>query len=376
MMRVCSKNTCPAGIATQDERLRCRFSGRPEDIVTLFHFVARDIRTYLASAGLHSLTQLTGRRDLLAQKEHSRLDLSGLLKPAPMEILLDARPQDPYPHRETQLLEHGLPQPGIVYQGALTNADRAFGTLFGQALIREYPDCADGRYRFECTGYAGESFGAFLPRGVLLHLTGQANDYVGKGLSGGVIALSAPASLQAQADQNILLGNVALYGATGGELYVNGAAGERFGVRNSGALGIAEGVGEHGAEYMTGGTLLILGDIGRNFAAGMSGGRVYLYDPKRQAAANVNCRTVTVTDCGRAEEELLRRLLKQHWKMTGSRQAKRLLEQFDIRDYRRVLAPEYEHMMSLIQRQQASGKTLEEARMAAFLEKYEVKSNG
>ena len=376
MMRVCSRNTCPAGIATQDERLRCRFSGRPEDIMTLFHFVARGIRTYLAAAGLRSLTQLTGRRDLLEQKRNSRLDLSGLLKPAPMEILLDARPQDLYPHRETQLLEHGLPAPGIVYQGMLTNADRAFGTLFGQALIQEYPDCADGKYKFECAGYAGESFGAFLPRGAVLHLTGQANDYVGKGLSGGVIAVSAPARLQAQADRNIILGNVALYGATGGALFVNGAAGERFGVRNSGALGIVEGVGEHGAEYMTGGTLLILGAIGQNFAAGMSGGRVYLYDPDRQAAANVNCRTVTVTDCTPAEEKLLRGLLNQHLQATGSRKAEQLLKQFDWRDYRRVQAPEYEHMMSLIQRHQAAGETLEEARMAAFLEKYEVKSNG
>ena len=229
-------------------------------------FVAQELREYMARLGVRTVDQLVGRSDLLQVREKlntrraETLDLRYLLTNPGTADTPHFHPQAVYDfHLEkTADMSVLMEKLGKSLKGkksgrldlAVSSTDRAFGTLFGQALIQEYPDCADGKYKFECTGYAGESFGAFLPRGAVLHLTGQANDYVGKGLSGGVIAVSAPARLQAQADRNIILGNVALYGATGGALYVNGAAGERFGVRNSGALGIAEGVGEHGAEYM------------------------------------------------------------------------------------------------------------------------------
>jgi glutamate synthase (NADPH/NADH) large chain len=342
MMRKCHLNTCPVGVATQDPELRKLFSGKPEHIVNLFRFLAEELREIMAELGFRTLNDMVGRSEFLkvqAGAGHWKaklLNLDGVLSPAPNlsgGTLYKSEEQD---HGiaeilDWQLFEKAAPalerQEVVEAEFAVRNTDRTIGTLLSNEVTKRYHAAglpADTlRYKF--TGSAGQSFGAFSTKGLTFKLEGEANDYVGKGLSGARLAIFPPATSTFIPENNILIGNVALYGATSGELYVRGKAGERFAVRNSGATAVVEGVGDHGCEYMTGGRVLVLGRTGRNFAAGMSGGLAWVYDPTGQFPTNCNPDMVALEGLTAEDEAEILALLKQHHELTGSHLANFLL---------------------------------------------------
>ncbi|HEY8087079.1 MAG TPA: glutamate synthase-related protein, partial [Polyangiaceae bacterium] len=283
MMRKCHLNTCPVGVATQDPVLRARFAGTPEHVINYFFFVAEELRAIMARLGFRTIDAMVGRTDQIAVRrlDHPKantLDFADLLRPAEHKDEGGAPPPSPFQSATDEALlegarlsvKYGAPS---TLQIAVTNADRAFGARLAGELARKHgaEGLADGTVVVEATGTAGQSFGAFATRGMLLVLEGDANDYVGKGLSGGVLAVRPPVRARYKAHENVIVGNTCLYGATSGKAFLAGRAGERFAVRNSGAVAVVEGVGDHGCEYMTGGTVVVLGPTGRNFAAGMSG---------------------------------------------------------------------------------------------------------
>jgi glutamate synthase domain-containing protein 2/glutamate synthase domain-containing protein 3 len=335
MMRVCHLNTCPVGIATQDPELRRRFTGTPEQIVTYFLYVAEELRELLASLGLRSLDEAIGRTDLLRQRGGEPLDLSDLLAAAtgPDGALtrgletgrheVDARVDRMLLASAEPAIEHGEP---VELVAAISNTDRAIGTfLSGEIARRSGRDGLEpGTIAVRLRGTAGQSFGAFAIRGLALNLEGQTNDYVGKGLSGATLSVRPYGNAAYDPATSVIIGNTALYGATSGEAFFAGRAGERFSVRNSGAFAVVEGVGDHGCEYMTGGAVVVLGPIGRNFAAGMSGGVAYLYDPDGTAARRVNTDLVALEPV--TDDTQLRELIERHHALTGSTVAAGLLE--------------------------------------------------
>ncbi|MCG5498061.1 glutamate synthase large subunit [Ectothiorhodospira variabilis] len=340
MLRKCHCNTCSVGVATQDPELRRRFEGDPAHIVNYLRFVAEEMRRIMAALGFRTLDEAIGRVDCLrarpmAPAHKPTPDVSALLRrvrsdDSPRRVRgqdhgLDRKIDHQVIAQADAALSHGEP---VSLSIRLRNRDRTFGTLLSHEVTRRYggEGLPPGTIRIHCTGTAGQSFGAFLCRGIALHLEGDANDYVGKGLSGGLISVKTPPDAPYVAADNTLIGNVALFGATGGEAYVNGRGAERFCVRNSGALSVVEGVGDHGCEYMTGGVAVILGPIGRNFAAGMSGGEAYLWDEEGQAGDAIHAagvRTEPVTDP--RDQALLQRLLENHVACTGSEKAARIL---------------------------------------------------
>ena len=332
--RNCNLNCCPVGIATQKEELRCKFAGRPEHLQRYFRFLAEEVREHLAALGLKSLAEARGRADLLKAKEGSRFDFSEML--ASEEIgnstlqLETPTPtiKDNYDFRELiPAVERG--ETRLVR--SISNCDRSVGAalsghiakLRASASLRE-----DLRVSVDFTGVAGQSFGAFLAKGVAFNLRGEANDYIGKSLSGGVITIAPPSGFAGAPEENAIAGNVVAYGATSGAIYINGTAGERFGIRNSGATLVAEGVGDHGCEYMTGGVAVVLGPVGVNFAAGMTGGVAYVYD--ESATLDLNCNLASVdlypVEEGTEDEARLLALLREHISLTGSPKARRILD--------------------------------------------------
>jgi glutamate synthase (NADPH/NADH) large chain len=341
MLRKCHCNTCSVGVATQDPRLRTQFAGRPEHVITYMRFVAEEVRVLMASLGFRTMDEMIGRVDKLRRKEirHPRqidVDLSQLLYKQPSkDSPRKTRAQD---HGLDDKLDHVLIERAqaaiacaepVVIKAGINNRDRTAGTLLSFAVTKRHgakalpPDTIAVRF----TGSAGQSFGAFLCAGISLHLEGDANDYVGKGLSGGKLSIRTPGDACYVAADNIIIGNVALYGATSGELYVNGMTGERFAVRNSGATAVVEGIGDHGCEYMTGGAVVILGPIGKNFGAGMSGGEAYVFDQERDLQSKLN-REQIHTEALELERDqrLVKRLLENHLGHTGSVQAQRILD--------------------------------------------------
>ena len=344
MLRKCHCNTCSVGVATQDPELREKFPGKPEYVVNYMTFIAREVRAYMAELGVRTMDELIGRADLLEtrQVDHPRakhVDLADLL----------AYPEDPEDDpRKTRAQRHGLGEkrdhelierawPAIDrgepvdLDVEITNRDRTFGTMLGAEITRQHgPDGLPAdTVDVSMSGTAGQSFGAFLPSGVTFRHNGAVNDYCGKGLSGGKLIVRTPDEAGYVAAENILAGNVALYGATAGELYVNGRAGERFAVRNSGAYTVVEGVGDHGCEYMTGGVAVVLGLIGRNFGAGMSGGEAYLFDPDGIAPGRVNGDMVSVTGLDERDRDLIRQLVENHAAYTDSERAREVLEDWE-----------------------------------------------
>ena len=343
MMRKCHKNTCPVGIATQDPKLRERFKGKPEYVERYFHFIAEEARKIMASLGVRTLNELVGRVDLLETDtavlhwKSRNVDLSKLLAPA----------QKPYPTAglyKTMEQDHGLAkvldnelirqaQPAlesgrpVELSMKITNLDRAAGTMLSYEITKRTgaAGLADGTITVRFSGHAGQSFGAWLAPGVTFRLEGDANDYVGKGLSGGRIVIAPPLDAGYKPSENILLGNVAFYGATAGEAFLRGIAAERFAVRNSGATVVVEGVGDHGCEYMTRGVALILGPTGRNFAAGMSGGVAYVWDPRDQLKAHINLQMVEIEKPSPEDLEAIKALVQKHYQNTGSDVAETLL---------------------------------------------------
>jgi glutamate synthase (ferredoxin) len=367
MMRVCHLNTCPVGIATQDPELRKRFAGRPEHVVNFFRFLAEEVREYMARLGFRTMAEMIGRVDRLDVRpalDHWKargLDLSSILyQPAmPPEVARRCvRPQDHGLERSLdattlipacrEALEHAKP---VRLALPIRNVNRTVGTMLGYEVTSRWGGAGlpDDTIRVDFTGSAGQSFGAFVPRGITFSLEGDANDYWGKGLSGGKLVAYPPRAAAFVAEENIIIGNVALYGATSGEAYVRGVAGERFGVRNSGALAVVEGIGDHGCEYMTGGRVVVLGGTGRNFAAGMSGGIAYVFDADGDFRIRCNLGMVDLEPLDQPEDiQLVRDLIQRHTELTGSTYAARFLTDWVARrprfvkvmprDYKRVLA--------------------------------------
>lgn len=379
MLRACNLDTCAAGIATQDPALRQGFQGKAEFVMAFMTYLAQEVREILAWLGLHSLEELVGRRDLLRVVETpGGPDVSPLLAPAqaPEESPTRFCPKDRYPFLLEDTLDHRLllpllegKAPGVV---DLTCRDRAFGTMLGSEVTRRFGDSLpEDTYRVACRGGAGQSFGAFLPAGVTLELQGDANDYFGKGLSGGKLIAYPPADSALTPGDQVIVGNVALYGATGGKAFLRGTAGERFCVRNSGALAVVEGVGDHGCEYMTGGRVAVIGPTGRNFAAGMSGGVVYVLDRDHDFYRRVNKDLVSVEPLEDPEDiQELREMLAQHWEATGSPRAREILERFEayVGDFKKLIPWDYAAMTRAIAAGQAQGMEREAAELAAFLD--------
>jgi glutamate synthase domain-containing protein 2/glutamate synthase domain-containing protein 1/glutamate synthase domain-containing protein 3 len=365
MMRVCHLNTCPVGVATQDPELRKQFSGKPEFVENFFRFIAEEVREYMAQLGFRTMDEMIGRVDRLNVNpaiDHWKargLDYSAILHDPALPPDSSRRAMVSQDHGLAAAMDNELieacrealdDRTPVSIARTIRNVNRTVGTMLGSELTRRWGrnGLPDDTIRIRFTGSAGQSFGAFVPRGISLTLEGDANDYVGKGLSGGTIVIFPPRAATFVPEDNIIIGNVALYGATSGEAYIRGVAGERFGVRNSGAIAVVEGVGDHGCEYMTGGRVVVLGKTGRNFAAGMSGGVAYVLDPNASFARRCNPEFVDLEPLdGREDIELVIELLKRHVKHTGSTLAARLLTDWSAtaklfvkvmpRDYRRVL---------------------------------------
>ncbi|MEK4290817.1 MULTISPECIES: glutamate synthase large subunit [Paenibacillus] len=387
MMRVCQMDTCPVGVATQNPDLRKNFTGDPQHVVNFMTFVAQDLREIMASLGFRTIEEMVGRTDCLDATQASKhwkkkgIDLSSLLH-TPELPEGSTRFRSKYQNHgleETldvsQLLDLAAPalESGTAVEASLpiTNVNRAVGTILGSELTRKYGAAGlpDDTIRLHFTGSAGQSLGAFVPKGITLTVEGDSNDYVGKGLSGGKIIIKPSPKATFAAEDNIIIGNTAFYGATGGEAYINGIAGERFAVRNSGAKVVVEGVGDHGCEYMTGGRVVVLGETGRNFAAGMSGGIAYVYDPDRTFIGRCNLEMVLLERVEESEEiEELRELIIRHTELTGSAAGARVLDQWadSLPNFVRVIPKDYKRMMEQIRKVEQTGLTGEAALMAAF----------
>ena len=355
MMRKCHLNTCPVGVATQDPELRKKFTGTPEDIVNLFMFLAREIREIMAELGFRTFAEMVGHverldaRTATAHWKAKGIDLSKLLaRPvAPATApLCQTTTQD---HGLASVLDHELikrsgpaleKKRAVKFALPIRNRNRTCGTMLSGEVAKRYGNAGlpEGTIDVTFTGSAGQSFGAFLAHGVSFTLVGDSNDYLGKGLSGGSIAVLPPKDAKFAAEENIIVGNTCLYGATGGTALIRGRAGERFAVRNSGATAVVEGVGDHGCEYMTGGTVVVIGETGRNFAAGMSGGLAYVWDPHGKFNDRCNTELVSLFDVEAEDADALRELIARHHKATGSQQAQRLLKNWKstVKEFRKV----------------------------------------
>ncbi len=382
MMRVCNLDTCPVGIATQNPELRCRFQGKPEYVMNFMLFIARQLREIMARLGVRTVDELVGRTDLLRPRENrithraDTIDLSAVLGDLPPQHYEEAEKYDF--HLEKTLddsvllpafrpyIRKGKPHRETV---RVSSVNRTFGTILGSVLTKECGELPEDTYTVEAQGGGGQSFGAFIPKGLTIRLEGDANDYFGKGLSGGKLTVRPTALSTFPPEENIIIGNVALYGATGGEAYINGIAGERFCVRNSGANAVAEGCGDHGCEYMTGGRVVILGATGKNFAAGMSGGIAYVLDEHHELYLHLNKQMVdmeAVTE--RHDGEELRTLIEHHVRETGSPLGKRVLDHFQeyLPKFKKIIPRDYKRMITTIGQMEEKGMSHEKATMEAF----------
>ena len=381
MMRVCHLDTCPVGVATQNPELRKRFSGKPEFVINFFEFLAEEVREHLARLGFRSIAEAVGHAEMLdmrAAVDHwkaSGLDLSPILtvadNPYDGQNLHCTRQQ--YHHldkaldqeliaRSVTAIEVGWP---VEIETTVRNVNRSVGTLLGSEVTRRWggEGLPDDTITVRLRGSAGQSFGAFLPRGITLHLEGDANDYTAKGLSGGRVILKPDREALFAAEENIIAGNVVLYGATSGEAFISGVVGERFCVRNSGATAVVEGVGDHGCEYMTGGRVVVLGPTGRNFAAGMSGGVAYVYDPDATFEQRVNPEMVDLEPIDADDRGWLLEILARHHELTGSRLAGYLLSDWGAVMHRivKVMPRDYKRVLGVMRQAEAGGMSIEEA---------------
>ena len=394
MMRVCNLDTCPVGVATQNPELRKRFRGKPEYVENFMRFIAQELREYMARLGVATIDEMVGRTDLLTvsdsvQEPHKgKVDLSAILNnPYAGKGKVTFDPKAVYNFN----LEKTLDEKVLVKKCApaiqkgekvsvdvnVTNTDRAFGTILGSEITRNHKDgLPEDTVTVNCTGAGGQSFGAFIPKGLTLKLTGDSNDYFGKGLSGGKLIVKVPEKAGYKAEENIIVGNVALYGATSGTAFINGVAGERFAVRNSGAVAVVEGVGEHGCEYMTGGRVVVLGKTGKNFAAGMSGGIAYVLDVDNVLYKNLNKAMISIEKVdNKYDKKELRDLIEAHVEATGSEIGKKVLADFDsyLPHFKKLIPDEYKRMITLSAKLEEKGLTSQQAQMEAFYESIGVK---
>ena len=388
MMRVCNLDTCPVGVATQNPELRKRFTGKPEYVVNFMRFIAQELREIMAELGMHTVDELVGRTDLLTLKDmakegrYAKIDMSAILN-------------NPYIKEAGKIcynkknvydfqLEKTVDEKILMKQMAaalekgeaksisldVTNTDRSVGTLFGAEITRRYGESLEpDTYKVTCHGAGGQSFGAFVPKGLFLELVGDSNDYFGKGLSGGTLSVYPPEGITYKEDENIIIGNVALYGATSGKAFINGVAGERFCVRNSGATAVVEGCGDHGCEYMTGGRVVVLGPTGKNFAAGMSGGIAYVLDEDASLYRKLNKSMVSlepVTDKYDVME--LKDMILEHVKRTGSKKGKEVCDNFSeyLPKFKKIVPHDYKKMMMTIVQMEEQGLSSEQAQIEAF----------
>jgi glutamate synthase (NADPH/NADH) large chain len=380
MMRVCHLDTCPVGVATQNPELRKRFSGKPEFVVTFFEYIAEEVREYLAALGLRTLEEAVGRVDLLdtalavSHWKASGLDLTPVLHDVPsydgprhqtvaQDHSLDKALDNTLIQLAEGALEEGHP---VRLDLPIRNVNRTVGTMLGYEVTKRWggEGLPDNTISVSFTGSAGQSFGAFVPRGITLRLEGDANDYLGKGLSGGRLIAFPAGDSPYPAETQVIAGNVIGYGATSGEIFLRGVVGERFCVRNSGALAVAEGVGDHGCEYMTGGQVVVLGPTGRNFAAGMSGGVAYVLDLNR---ARLNTEMVDLDPIEDEDAEFLRDVVSRHQAETGSRVAAALLADWDaaLGRFSKVMPKDYKRVLSAASAAEREGRDVNEAVMAA-----------
>ena len=388
MMRVCNLDTCPVGVATQNPELRKRFTGKPEYVINFMRFIAEELREYMAKLGVRTVDELVGRTDLLKVKDvptserAATLDLSSVLNNpyAKEKKGMIFNPKKVFDFELNKTLDERVLVKQLLpalekgqkrsIEVDVTNTDRTFGTIFGSEITRRYPEgLPEDSFVIKCKGAGGQSFGAFIPKGLTLELTGDSNDYFGKGLSGGKLVVCPPNGTTFKTDENIIIGNVAFYGATSGKAFINGVAGERFCVRNSGVRAVVEGVGDHGCEYMTGGCVVILGQVGKNFAAGMSGGIAYVLDMDSRLYMKVNKDMVNierVTDKYDVQE--LKNMIQEHVAYTNSEVGKKILDNFKdyLPKFKKIIPEDYEKMMAAIIQMEEKGLSREKAKIEAF----------
>ena len=393
MMRVCNLDTCPVGVATQNPKLRKRFTGKPEYVVNFMRFIAEELREYMAKLGIRTLDEMVGRSDLLKVKEDAVNPMAG-------KINLDAILNNPFINDKNQVvfdpskaydfhLEKTLDEKVLLKKMGsalakgepasvsvkVSNTDRTFGTILGAEITRQHKEgLPEDTLTVNCHGAGGQSFGAFIPNGLTISLEGDTNDYYGKGLSGGKLVIYPPKKRNYSAKDNMIVGNVALYGATGGKVFINGVAGERFAVRNSGASAVVEGVGEHGCEYMTGGCVVILGPTGKNFAAGMSGGIAYVLDENNTLYKNLNKEMISIEKVeNKTDIQELKGLIEEHVRLTGSEKGQEVLDNFAeyLPKFKKIIPDDYKKITSLSIKLEEQGMSKEEAQMEAFTELFQ-----
>ncbi len=387
MMRVCNLDTCPVGVATQNPELRKNFKGKPEYVENFMKFIAAELREYMAALGVRTVDELVGRTELLKVRENlterqKAIDLSQILA-NPYEKSGEKYTFDPKQVYDFEL-EKTLDERVLVkqlkkaidakqkrsIQVDVSNTDRTFGTILGSEITRRLGDeVEEDSYRVLCRGAGGQSFGAFIPKGLTLELEGDSNDYFGKGLSGGKLIVYPPRGSRFDASENIIIGNVALYGATSGKAFINGVAGERFCVRNSGAIAVVEGVGDHGCEYMTGGRVVILGGTGKNFAAGMSGGVVYVLDEGSDLYKRLNKEMVSSGEItSKYDVQELKGMIQEHTALTNSKKGKHILEHFEeyLPKFKKIIPHDYERVQKTIVQMEEKGLSAEQAQIEAF----------
>ena len=377
MMRVCHLNTCPFGIATQDTELRDRFKGKVDDVINFMYFIAQELREYMARLGFERLDDMIGRVDKLRQKsvqgKAGKLNLDKILKSLPTYNRTAVHFKDYKDNKLEKTIDYRILLPlcknavekkePIKLSLEVGNQSRTFATMLSSEILKTYGKDAldEDSIHIKAIGNAGNSFGAFLLKGIKLEIIGDSNDYLGKGLSGGKIIAKISNEATFSPEENIIAGNACLYGATKGEVYLDGIAGERFCVRNSGALAVVLGTGVHGCEYMTGGKVVVLGDVGANFAAGMSGGVVYIFG--RHNEAHVNTELVDIKDLNAKDEKELKAVIEKHITYTDSKKAKDILEKFDKKDFFKVMPRDYEKMLKMLD----LCKNEKDPNLAAFL---------
>ncbi|EJP6544689.1 glutamate synthase large subunit [Campylobacter upsaliensis] len=359
MMRVCHLNTCPFGIATQDVKLRERFKGKVDEVINFMHFIAQELREYMARLGFKNVDEMIGRVDKLRQKETStkanKLNLDRILKALPTYNKTAVHFKEHKDNKLKKTIDYRILLPlckkAVAHKKPIKlslevgNQSRTFATMLSSELLKSYGKDAlqEDSIQITAIGNAGNSFGAFLLKGIKLEIIGDSNDYLGKGLSGGKIIAKTSNEASFSPEENIIAGNACLYGATEGEVYLDGIAGERFCVRNSGAKAVVLGTGVHGCEYMTGGQVVVLGDVGANFAAGMSGGVVYILG--RHNEANVNKELVDIKELNAKDEKELKTMIQKHIDYTNSKKARGILDQFDKKDFFKIMPRDYEKML-------------------------------
>lgn len=372
MMRKCHLNTCPVGVATQDPVLRQKFAGKPEHVVNYFFFVAEEVRQIMAQLGVATFDELIGRSDLLDIRkgiEHWKargLDFSRLFYQPVNAFGQSVHHTEQQDHGLDKALDHVLiakAKPAIErgepvkIMEVARNVNRTVGAMLSGAVTRHHPDgLPDDTIHIQLEGTGGQSFGAFLCKGITLYLIGDANDYTGKGLSGGRVVVRPSIDFRGNAMDNIIVGNTVLYGATSGEAFFSGVAGERFAVRLSGATAVVEGTGDHGCEYMTGGTVVVLGKTGRNFAAGMSGGFAYVFDEDGKFATRCNTAMVALESMPAEDDARLKRLIEEHHRWTGSRRAREILDDWSASRERFVKVFPHEYRRALSEMAQKKSK--------------------